>query len=147
MILPVSAPTTTTPTARPAAMALSSVVPAPAAGDGTGPLLRGKCRTSAQRHRADDDGPLTGRGQDLDLAVDRGDTIAQVGQSVPVHHGRHDEPVTVVADLEAEVAVVGQLDLHGGRAVRVLARVLQCLHAREVHGCLDLRPMTADRDG
>src|SRR4051794_28789444 len=94
---------------------------------------------SVERDVADDPGAGADPGLDPDRASDRGETIAHAGDAAALGDGRDGEPAAVVADLEAEVAVVAQLDLDCRRPGRVLGRVLQRLEAAEVDRALDLR--------
>ena len=88
---------------------------------------------------------------DAQPAADRLDAVAHVAQP-PLRRTVEREPRPVVAHLEAQRVVLGEVDPHARCRRSVLHRVLDGLHGGEVDGALDLEGMaghagSGDMDG
>ena len=121
---------------------------------------RSAVRTSPQEYRSDRHGWAARSGMvavtrvprpGLELIASSPPTAASRSRMLvkptPARDAVRVEAGAVVAHLQAQRAVVGQLDHRDARALRVLGRVLQRLQAAEVRGALDLARVAPDAGG
>src|SRR6266536_4890126 len=103
------------------------------------------CRTSW--HESDHPRALPGFRDHLELTPHRGEPVAHVGEAGTGGGGPSIEARTVVADLEAKGAVVGQSDRDQARPCSVLGGILHRLQAAEVDRALHVRRVAPNVTG